>query len=448
MVIVAKIMPKSNLDAATVDKRFDHIEALMKKYHKEMIKQLAEMMSDVKEKHVAPQKVVTDINYSNSDVKKNETDSDELGTPKEQPKDILDKETSTEIKTTAFQESIDNIIVEIFSSVIEIQSVEILQKVNLPDLSLPTENTKVQNEPQSNSRFLKTTERMVWSILEAYIDKMIQGISVANQNSFDVEYVEDIAQKVNESFIVAAGAIFDATTGCWLNDTFGRKLSILIANVLFFTGELIMAIALVPWVIIIGMIFFGLGVGMASMTTLLYILEPSPHKIRGERNMGLDACITGLPSVIQLRLMLVLPESLRWLYRKGKLDESSDISVKIYPAKEVENEVIAMKKSVEEEKELAGSIVSSTFTQIKKAFGNSTCRRALYASIGVQVAQQFVGINTVMYYSPTIMQFSGFVSNKTVVALSFITSDLNVVRSIVSMAFIHRYGSRRLMIIC
>ncbi|KAM3282784.1 hypothetical protein P3S67_026429 [Capsicum chacoense] len=146
--------------------------------------------------------------------------------------------------------------------------------------------------------------------------------------------------------------------------------------------------------------------------------------------------------------MLVLPESPRWLYRKGKLDESSDISVKIYPAEEVENEMIAMKKSVEEEKEIAGSIGSSTFTQIKKAFGNSTCRRALYASIGVQVAQQFVGINTVMYYSPTIMQFSGFVSHKTVVALSFITSDLNAVRSIVSMTFIDRYGSRRLLIIC
>ncbi|PHU00175.1 putative inositol transporter 3 [Capsicum chinense] len=327
---------------------------------------------------------------------------------------------------------------------------------------------------------------MVWSSLEAFIDKMIQGISVANQNSFDVEYVEDIAQKVNESFIVVAGAFFDAATGCWLNETFGRKLSILIANVLFFTGELIMAIALVPWVIIIGMIFFGLGVGMALMTTLLYILEASPHKIRGalinmngllitggqfllylinltladvkemwvwmlalldfHQLFNLDLCLSYLSLQDGFTESYLINDLIVYLYRE--LDELSDVSVKIYPAEEVENEMIAMKKSVEEEKEIAGSIGSSTFTQIKKAFGNSTCRRALYASIGVQVAQQFVGINTVMYYSPTIMQFSGFVSNKTVAALSFITSDLNVVRSIVSMAFIDRYGSRRLMIIC
>lgn len=74
-------------------------------------------------------------------------------------------------------------------------------------------------------------------------------------------------------------------------------------------------------------------------------------------------------------------------------------------------------------------------------------RRGLYAGITVQVAQQFVGINTVMYYSPTIMQFAGFASNKTAMALSLITSGLNAVGSLVSMCFVDRYGRRRLMII-
>ena len=74
-------------------------------------------------------------------------------------------------------------------------------------------------------------------------------------------------------------------------------------------------------------------------------------------------------------------------------------------------------------------------------------RRGLYAGITVQVAQQFVGINTVMYYSPTIVQFAGFASNSTALALSLITSGLNVVGTIISVLFVDRYGRRRLMII-
>lgn len=81
--------------------------------------------------------------------------------------------------------------------------------------------------------------------------------------------------------MAVAGAIFGAATGGWLNDKFGRRLSILIADVLFFVGALIMALAPAPWLIILGRIFVGLGVGMASMTAPLYISEASPHKIRG-----------------------------------------------------------------------------------------------------------------------------------------------------------------------
>lgn len=86
-------------------------------------------------------------------------------------------------------------------------------------------------------------------------------------------------------------------------------------------------------------------------------------------------------------------------------------------------------------------------SKLKGAFGNTIVRQGLYAGITVQVAQQFVGINTVMYYAPTIVQFAGFASNSVALALSLITSGLNALGSIVSMAFVDRYGRRRLMII-
>ncbi|PHU06927.1 putative inositol transporter 3 [Capsicum chinense] len=213
--------------------------------------------------------------------------------------------------------------------------------------------------------------------------------------------------------MVVVGAIFGVAIGGCLNDTFERKLLILIVDVLLFPGAVIMSITLVSWVIIIRRIFVSLGVGMDLMTAPLYISEASPHKIISALVSLNDLLITGgqflsylinlaftdvkemwrwilgiagLPTVIQFGLMIILLESPKWLYRKGKTDELRDILAKIYPAEKVDNEMMAMKKLVEEAKKIEGSIGSSTFTQIKKAFEKAACRRALYADIGVQVA--------------------------------------------------------------
>lgn len=120
---------------------------------------------------------------------------------------------------------------------------------------------------------------------------------------------------------------------------------------------------------------------------------------------------------------------------------------KIYPADEVETEIKALADSVEAEKADESVVGENIFDKVKGAFTNPVVRRGLYAGIMVQVAQQFVGINTVMYYSPTIVQYAGFASNKTALALSLVTAGLNAVGSIVSMMFVDRYGRRRLMII-
>ncbi|KAH9749846.1 Inositol transporter 4 [Citrus sinensis] len=226
----------------------------------------------------------------------------------------------------------------------------------------------------------------------------------------------------------------DVEKKTWLQE-FGRKISLLGADVLFFIGAIIMAIAPQPWVIILGRIFVGLGVGMASMTAPLYISEASPAKIRGALAPGTWRWmlgVAGLPAVVQFGLMMMLPESPRWLYRQNKVDEARAILEKIYPADQVEEEVNLLKQSVENEKAEEGLIGKDMISRLKGAFGNKI---------------QFVGINTVMYYSPTIVQFAGFASKSTALALSLVTSGLNALGSIVSMAFVDKYGRRRLMIV-
>lgn len=268
-----------------------------------------------------------------------------------------------------------------------------------------------------------------------------------------------------------AGAIIGAAIGGWMNDHFGRKTTILVADFLFFAGAVIMASAPNPALLIVGRVFVGLGVGMASMTSPLYISEASPARIRGALVSTNGFLITGgqflsylinlaftkapgtwrwmlgvaaLPALTQFILMLFLPESPRWLYRKRMEEEAEAILRKIYPANEVEGEVQALKESVEDEIQAEGS---SEKINLIKLLKTKTVRRGLLAGVGLQVFQQFVGINTVMYYSPTIVQLAGFASNQTALALSLVTSGLNALGSIVSIYFIDRTGRKKLLII-
>ncbi|GLT80192.1 hypothetical protein SLA2020_516450 [Shorea laevis] len=274
--------------------------------------------------------------------------------------------------------------------------------------------------------------------------------------------------------MAVAGAIFGAAIGGWANDRYGRKISIMAADLLFFVGAIVMAIAPAPWVIIVGRIFVGLGVGMASMTSPLYISEASPARIRGALvstngllitggqflsyliNLAFTKApgtwrwmlgVAGAPALVQFLLMCWLPESPRWLYSQNKVEAARDVLEKIYPADEVENELNALQQSLEAEKADEKAIGNNMFAKVKSALSNRVVRTGLYAGITVQVAQQFSGINTVMYYSPTIVQFAGFASNKTALALSLVTSGLNAFGSIISMLCVDRFGRKKLMII-
>lgn len=114
-------------------------------------------------------------------------------------------------------------------------------------------------------------------------------------------YIRDDYRSVDKSTLLqetivsmaVAGAIFGAGVGGWLNDKYGRKKSILLADFLFFVGAVIMAAAVGPWMVIVGRVFVGLGVGMASMTAPLYISEASPARIRGALVSTNGLLITG-----------------------------------------------------------------------------------------------------------------------------------------------------------
>ncbi|CAI0374367.1 unnamed protein product [Linum tenue] len=310
----------------------------------------------------------------------------------------------------------------------------------------------------------------IGGLLFGYDTGVISGALLYIKEDFEEVDKSTFLQELIVSTCVA-GAIIGAAVGGYANDRIGRRKTIMVADVLFFLGSIIMAIAPVPAVIIVGRVLVGLGVGMASMTAPLYISEASPAKIRGAMvstngllitggqflsyliNLAFTRApgtwrwmlgVAGLPALIQFLLMWSLPESPRWLYRENYVHEAKEILEKLYPEDEVDREIQALRESVESERAMEESIGKD---MLKNAFKNPVVRRGLYAGVTVQVAQQFVGINTVMYYSPTIVQFAGFASKSVALSLSLITAGLNAFGSIVSMLFVDRYGRKRLMII-
>ncbi|KAJ1287756.1 hypothetical protein BS78_02G034700 [Paspalum vaginatum] len=310
----------------------------------------------------------------------------------------------------------------------------------------------------------------IGGLLFGYDTGVISGALLYIRDDFPSVDRQTWLQEMIVSMAVA-GAIIGAAIGGWATDRFGRRASILAADFLFFAGAAVMASATGPAQLVVGRVFVGLGVGMASMTAPLYISEASPARIRGALVSTNGFLITGgqflaylinlaftkapgtwrwmlgvaaVPAVVQFGLMLCLPESPRWLYRKGRAEEAEAILRRIYSAEEAEREIEELKESVAAEaRERGSSEKLSAATLLRTA----TVRRGLVAGVGLQVFQQLVGINTVMYYSPTIVQLAGFASNQTALALSLVTSGLNALGSIVSIYFIDRTGRKKLLVI-
>ncbi|KAI9122424.1 hypothetical protein K1719_006264 [Acacia pycnantha] len=310
----------------------------------------------------------------------------------------------------------------------------------------------------------------IGGLLFGYDTGVISGALLYIRDDFKAVDRETWLQEAIVSMALA-GAIVGAAVGGWINDRFGRKKAILLADFLFFVGSVIMAAATGPAILLVGRVFVGLGVGMASMASPLYISEASPTRVRGALVSLNGFLITGgqflsyvinlaftkapgtwrwmlgvaaAPALIQIVLMLMLPESPRWLFRKGKEEEGKAILRKIYPANEVEDEINTLKESIEVEIREAES---SEKVSILKLVKTKTVRRGLYAGMGLQIFQQFVGINTVMYYSPTIVQLAGYASNQTALLLSLVIAGLNAFGSILSIYFIDRTGRKKLLLV-
>ncbi|KAK1789889.1 hypothetical protein P4O66_015775, partial [Electrophorus voltai] len=273
-------------------------------------------------------------------------------------------------------------------------------------------------------------------------------------------------QELLVSSTVGAAAL-SALAGGYLNGLFGRKICILLASSIFSFGGIILSIAPNKEVLLFGRLVVGLGIGIASMTVPVYIAEVSPPHLRGQLVTINTLFITGgqfiasvvdgafsylsnggwrymlglsaIPAVLQFLGFLFLPESPRWLLQKGRSQQAHQVLMHIRGTENVEEEYDSIKTTIEEEeKESGGGPV------LWRILASGPARRALIVGCGLQMFQQLSGINTVMYYSATILQMAGVRDDRMAIWLAAVTAFTNFLFTLVGVWLVERVGRRKL----
>ena len=275
------------------------------------------------------------------------------------------------------------------------------------------------------------------------------------------------------------GCILGAMVAGVLGDKYGRKPVLIVAAALFFISALGCAIPPSFKVLYSVRIIGGIGVGIASVLSPLYISEFSPPKIRG-RLVALYqlSIVTGillaygsnwillnfsthhtvvsggsgllykifvsevwrsmfgmemLPALLLLVLLLFVPESPRWLIQAGKRESGKRILGKISGIKVAEEEFREILSSLGQER-----------GKLRELF-RPGLRTALIVAVGLSVFGQLTGINAVIYYGPEILKEAGIQFGN---ALQFqtILGIINLVFTILALLLIDKLGRRPLLI--
>lgn len=228
-------------------------------------------------------------------------------------------------------------------------------------------------------------------------------------------------QGVVVAIALAAAAVGAAFAGS-LSDSFGRRIILLITALIFIVGALVSAVAWSVAILLLGRVLVGAAIGVASMLTPMYLSEISPPEKRGaivtinqfyitlgivvsygvgfllshggngwRWMLGLGA----VPGVVLFAGMLTLPESPRWLAGKRREDAA---------------------------------------------------RRPLIVGIGLAIFQQVTGINTVIYFAPTIFLKAGLPSASVSILATAGVGVVNVVMTLVAMRLLDVAGRRKLLL--
>lgn len=263
------------------------------------------------------------------------------------------------------------------------------------------------------------------------------------------------------------GSVAGVPLAGWFADKFGRKPALIFAAVLFAVSAVASAFPPGVWFLIAARLLGGVGVGIASMVTPMYIAEVSPPKHRGALvSMNQIAIVSGMvgayavnrsivgwgdadwmvnfgwrwmfgmetgPALAFLLLTFFIPETPRWLAKQEKFDDSRAVLGKIVPPARAPAAYDEIIRSLHEEE-----------GKMRELF-RPGARRITFMAMVLALFQAITGINIVMYYAPRIFLSAGIGAGDAY-SHSIIIGSIMVLFTIFSLFLVDKLGRRYLMI--
>ncbi len=257
------------------------------------------------------------------------------------------------------------------------------------------------------------------------------------------------------------GAVVGALVAGQVTDRIGRHRTLLTTAVVFALGALASAVSPSAALLVVSRFVIGLGLGASSMAVPLYLAEMAPRERRG-RLVSLNQFLivvgilvaygvgyalseaaawrwmlglAAVPAALMFVGLLSLPESPRWLLGKGRDDEAVEVLRRTRPADEVDSEAEEIRETIKAES-------SSSYRDLLSA----PLRPALRVGVGVPAINQLVGVNAVIYYTPTILKQSGFGDSASILG-SVGVGVVNVILTLVALMLVDRVGRRPLVLV-
>lgn len=282
------------------------------------------------------------------------------------------------------------------------------------------------------------------------------------------------------------GSIIGVAFAGMMSDFLGRKLTMLVASILFSVSAIGCCLCDCFPTLVVYRIIGGLGIGIVSIVSPIYISEVSPARIRGTMvtlyqlaiTVGLllaylvnyvicstapDTVSTGffgwafrdemwrgmlgsetIVTLLFFVTVLTIPESPKWLIVKGKDDKAMTIFSRLKnTAQGAQDEFLATKASI------AGEVKSEW-----RALLEPGIMKAVMIGCAIAILGQFMGVNAVLYYGPEIFADAGLAAEDSLLS-TVLVGLVNMLTTVLAVFIIDKVGRKKLiwfgvtsMIIC
>ncbi|CRK24012.1 High-affinity glucose transporter like protein [Verticillium longisporum] len=271
--------------------------------------------------------------------------------------------------------------------------------------------------------------------------------------------------------VFTGGAFFGALAAAPMADRLGRKLCILIGAVVFIIGGLLQTLAKNTAYMMAGRGIGGLGIGAMVMIIPVYQAELAHPSIRGtvtalqqfmlgvgalfaawfsyamtvgvsddnENQWRISLGLQNIPAGVLALLIMLFPESPRWLIDHGKAEDGLKTLAKLHSNGNVNDAwVQAEFAQIQESISVEHEVQAKSYMEL---FRDKSCLRRLWIACSVQASIQMTGVAAIQYYSVAIYSKMGISTNNTLMYQA-ISNILALCAQGLCMALVDRLGRR------